>query len=163
MLAQWISIRGSPARNPKGQEMAVFEEVTAKPKSIVIRMLGVFASLFGLTYLIEAVELLLARFDVRSNRFVFHLLVATITLDFIISIAAIVIGVGLFLHKEWARKAWLVFLLLLLFVHINMTVIQLLAGSSRIAALDKWIVIVVLVSVVSWAFLSKASIKARFQ
>jgi hypothetical protein len=142
--------------------MAASEDITVKPKSIVIRMLGVFASLFGLPYLVEAVGLLIVPFDVRSSLFLFHLLVAIITLDFVVSMAAIVIGVGLFLHKEWARKAWLAYLVLLLFVHFNMTVIYVLAGFSRMTALYKWIAGVVFVSIISWAFLLKPSIKARF-
>jgi len=142
--------------------MASSKDVTAKSKSIVIRMLGVFASLFGLPYLIEAAGLLISRFDLGSNFFLFHLLVATITLDFIMSVAAIVIGVGLFLHKEWARKTWLVYLVLALFVHFNMTVILLLGGYSRMTALYRGIALVFVVCIISWAFLLKPSIKARF-
>ena len=142
--------------------MAASEDIAAKPKSVVIRMLGVFGCFFGLPYLIQAVELLTRSSSVRSELIVFHLLLAIITIDVVLSMAAIVIGVGLFLHKEWARKTWLVYLVLLLFVDFNMTVIQLLGGYSRMAALYKWIAIVVVVSIISWAFLLKPSIKARF-
>ena len=129
---------------------------------MVIRMLGVFASLFGLPYLIQAVGLLTRSSSVRSELILFHLVLAIITIDVVFSMAAFVIGVGLFLHKEWARKLWLIYLVLLLLVDFNMTVIQLLGGFSRMTALYKWIAVVVLVSIISWAFLSKASIKARF-
>jgi len=142
--------------------MPASEDNAAKPRSIVIRMLGIFASLFGLPYLIQAVGMLRVPFDVRSNLFLFHLFVATITLDFVLGMAAIVIGFGLFIHKEWARKTWLAYLVLLLFVHFNMTVIYLLAGFSGMTPLYKWIAVVVLVSIISWAFLLKASIRARF-
>lgn len=138
------------------------KDFAAKPKSVVIRMLGVFAILFGLPYLIQAVGLLTRSSSVRSELFLFHLLLAIITLDVVLSIAAIVIGVGLFLHKEWARKTWLVYLVLLLFVHFNMTVIQLLGGFSRMTALYKWIAVVVVVTIISWAFLLKPSIRAHF-
>ena len=37
-----------------------------------------------------------------------------------------------------------------------------LAAAYRLAALYKWIAIVVVVSIISWAFLLKPSIKARF-
>lgn len=142
--------------------MAASEDIAAKPKSVVIRMLGVFAFLFGLPYLIQAVGLLTRSSSVRSELILFHLLLAIITLDVVLSMAAIVIGVGLFLHKEWARKTWLVYLVLLLFVHFNMTVIQLLGGFSRMTALYKWIAVVVVVTIISWAFLLKPSIKAHF-
>ncbi len=142
--------------------MSASGDIAAKPKSVVIRMLGVFACLFGLPYLIQAVGLLTRSSSVQSELIVFHLLLAIITLDVVLSMAAIVIGVGLFLHKEWARQTWLVYLVVLLFVHFNMTVIQLLGGFSRMMALYKWIAIVVLVTIISWAFLLKPSIKARF-
>ena len=143
--------------------MAPSEVIATKPKSMVIRMLGVFACLFGLPYLIQAVGLLTRSSSVRSELILFHLVLAIISLDVVLSISAIVIGVGLFLHKEWARIVWLAFLLLLLLVHFNMTVMLLIGGSSRMTALYMWIALVVLVSIISWAFLSKASIKARFQ
>ena len=142
--------------------MAASEDITANPRSIVIRMLGVFASLLGLPYLIQAVGLLTRSSSVRSELILFHLLLAISTLDVVLSIAAIVIGVGLFLHKEWARKTWLVYLILLLFVHFNMTVMLLLGGYSRMTALYTWVAIVFVVSIISWAFLLKPSIKARF-
>jgi len=142
--------------------MAASADIAAKPKSVVIRMLGVFGCFFGLPYLIQAVGLLTRSPSVRSELILFHLLLAIITLDVVLSMAAIVIGVGLFLHKEWARKTWLVYLILLLLVHFNMTVILLLGGYSRMAALYKWIAVVVVVSIISWAFLLKPSIKARF-
>ena len=136
-------------------------DFAAKPKSIVIRMLGVFAFLFGLPYLIQALGLI-GRFPLRIDRFLFHLRLAIITLDLALSMAAMVIGVGLFLHKEWARKAWLAYLVLLLFVHFNMTVIQLFAGFSGMTALYKWIAVVVVVTIISWAFLLKPSIRVHF-
>ena len=142
--------------------MAASQDITANPKSIVIRMLGVFACLLGLPYLVQAVGLLTRSSSVRSELILFHLLLAIITLDVVLSIAAIVIGVGLFLHKEWARKTWLVYLILLLLVHFNMTVMLLIGGYSRMTALYTWVAIVFVVSIISWAFLLKPSIKARF-
>lgn len=41
-----------------------------------------------------------------------------------------VIGVGLFFQKEWARKGWLIFLIFTLLVHFHMTIMQVLAGYS---------------------------------
>lgn len=133
--------------------------IATKPKSFVIRVFGIFASLIGVPYLIQARDMLIAGLP-ASSLFIPPLQLAILTLDFVLGMSAIIIAMGLFLHKEWARQTWLTYLLLLLFVHFNMTVIYLLAG--RRAALNRWIVVVVFVTVVSWAFLSKASIKARF-
>ena len=138
------------------------KDIAAKPKSVVIRMLGVFACFFGLPYLIQAVGLMTRSSSLRSELILFHLVLAIITVDVVLSMAAIVIGVGLFLHKEWARKTWLVYLVLLLFVDFNMTVIQLLGGYSRMTALYTWIAVALVVTIISWAFLLKPSIRAHF-
>ena len=133
--------------------------IAAKPKSFVIRVFGIFASLIGVPYLLQARDMLFAGLP-ASSLFTPPLQLAILTLDFALGMSAIIIAMGLFLHKEWARQTWLTYLLLLLFVHFNMKVIYLLAG--RTVGLNRWIAIVVFVTVVSWAFLSRASIKARF-
>jgi hypothetical protein len=143
--------------------MAASENVIeGQPRSFVIRMLGIFAFLFGLPYLIQGLTLLLLVSPRRVGFLMFQLQPAIIALDFVIGLASLVFGVGLFLHKEWARMAWLAFLLLTLFVHLNMTVLQLLAGFSQLEALYRWIGLVILLAIISWAFLSKRTIKARF-
>ena len=140
--------------------MGVSEKArAAKPKSFVIRVFGIFASLIGVPYLIQARDMLISGLP-PSSLFIPAVQLAILTLDFVLGMSAIIIAMGLYLHKEWARQTWLTYLLLLLFVHFNMTVIYLLAG--RRAAVNRWVAIVVFVTVVSWAFLSKASIKARF-
>ena len=136
--------------------------IEGQPRSFAIRMLGIFAFLVGIPYLIQGLSLLLLVSPRRVGFFIFQLQPAIIALDFVIGLASAVFGVGLFLHKEWARMAWLAFLLLTLFVHVNMTVLQLLAGFSHMEALYKWIGLVIFVTIISWAFLSKRSIKARF-
>lgn len=142
--------------------MAGSEDVTAKPKSFVIIVFGIFASLFGVPYLIQARNMLSA--GVRaSDLFMLLVQVAVLTLDFVRGMAAIIIATGLVLQKEWARILWLAFVLLLLFVHFNVTVIYLLAGSSRMVGLSRWVVIVILFSIISWVYLSRPSIKARFR
>jgi hypothetical protein len=132
--------------------------------SFVIRLFGVFAFLFGLPYLIQGVSILFlalsSRYSVGSGRVLLQLVI--IILDLLISAAAAVIGVGLFFRKEWARKAWLAFLIVLLLVHFHMTIMQLLAGAPSMYGLYLWIGTVILVSIISWLYLSKASTKARF-
>ena len=143
--------------------MGASEKATAsKPKSFVIRVFGLVASVFGLPYLIQVRDMLTVLLPLRLSVSTQILKVAILTLDLVFGMSPMIIGTGLFLHKEWARKTWLTYLLLLLLVHFNMTVIYLLAGYSRERALNKWIAVVVFVTVISWAFLSKASIKARF-
>lgn len=98
-----------------------------------------------------------------SDLFMLLVQVAVLTLDFVLGMAAIIIATGLVLQKEWARILWLAFALLLLFVHFNVTVIYLLAGSERMVGLSRWVVIVILFSIISWVYLSRPSIKARFR
>ncbi len=143
--------------------MEAFEKAkAAKPKSFVIRVFGIFASLFGVPYLIQARDMLSVA-DPPSSLFMLLLHVAVLTLDFEMGMASIIIATGLVLQKEWARILWLAFVLLLLFVHFNMTVLLDLSGFSRMLGLSLWIVFVILFSIISWACLSRPSIKARFQ
>jgi hypothetical protein len=143
---------------------AIEESDAGKPKSFVIRMFGIFAFLFGLPYLIQGVTMLVLVFPRggRLDSIRFQLLVSTIALDLVLGLAPPFIGVGLFLYKEWARKSWLAYLLLTLFVHLHMTVLQFLVRRTHMVALYKWIAVVVFVSILSWAYLSRASTKAYF-
>jgi len=128
----------------------------------LIRLFALFAFLFGLPYLTQGVFQLLAFDSAPHSFFILNTQLAIIFYDFLIGAASIVIGAGLFFHKEWARKAWLAFLLLTLLVHFFMTGIQLFAGYPHSAGLYRWIVIVVFVSIISWVYLAKARIRARF-
>jgi len=143
--------------------MDAFEKAkAAKPKSFVIGMFGIFAALFGVPYLIQARNMLGAA-DPTSSLFMLLMHVAVLSLDFVMGMASIIVATGLVLHKEWARILWLAFVLLLLFVHFNMSVILYLSGYSRMLGLSMWLVFVILFSIISWACLSRPSIKARFQ
>ena len=136
----------------------------AKPKSFVIRLFGIFAFLFGLPYLIQGVTMLIVVFPQggRLGSIRFQLLVSTIALDLVLGLAPTFIGVGLFMYKEWARKAWLAYLMLTLFVHLHMTVLQFLVRRVHMIELYKWIAVVVFVTILSWAYLSRSSSKASF-
>lgn len=141
---------------------AAGKAIAAKPKSFVIRVFGIFASLFGVPYLIQARDILSVA-DPPSSLLMLLLHVSVLTLDFVMGMASIIIAMGLVLQKEWARILWLAFVLLLLFVHFNMSVILYFSGFSRMLGLSFWIVFVILFSIISWAYLSRPSIKARFQ
>ena len=134
----------------------------AKPKSLLIKAFGIFASLFGVPYLIQARNMVSAGVSASSS-FMLLVQVAILTLDFVLGMAAIIIATGLVLHKEWARILWLAFVLLLLLVHFSVTIIYLVAGSSRMVGLTWWVLIVILFSIISWVFLSRPSIKDQFQ
>jgi hypothetical protein len=87
---------------------------------------------------------------------------AILFFDLLFGVASLVIAVGLFLRKELARKTWLVFLILMPLVWTHLTVIKFFAGYSGLRGVYRSIGIFVLVSIISWAYLSKAAIKARF-
>ena len=128
---------------------------------MLIRLFGIFAILFGLPYLsqgVSALRVLSARFGL----FLFHYQLVVIVLDVLIGMASIVIGAGLFLRKEWARKAWLAFLIVLVLAHFHMTIIQILAGFPNMTALYRWIAVVVVISIISWAYLTNRKVKAGF-
>lgn len=133
-----------------------------KPKSFVIRLFGIFAVLFGLAYFIQGESFLTIAFSRRYDVHVFLLQMAIITFDLVLGSTSFLVGAGLFFHKEWARKTWLAFLPLALFVHFNLTVLQVLAGYTRMTRVLKWIGVVILVTILSWAFLTRPSVKARF-
>jgi hypothetical protein len=116
--------------------------------------------MFGLPYLTEAVHWLTLFDSARHGVFMRQVHLGIIFFDVVIGIGSIFIGAGLFFHKEWARKAWLAFSIFTPLVHFNMTFMQLLAGYP-LGGLY-WIGMVVFVSIISWAYLSKARIKARF-
>ncbi len=58
--------------------------------------------------------------------------------------------------------SWLVFLILMLLVWLHMTVIKFFAGYTGLGQIYRWFAMLILVSIISWAYLSKATIKARF-
>lgn len=142
---------------------ATENEIAAKPKSLLIGLFGLFAFLFGIPYLIQGVSILVGIFTRQHTLFTYQSQAFFIALDFGIAITSMVIGVGLVLHKEWARKAWLAYLLVLLFIHFIMTGLQYLAGNSNLSWLYKWIGFVILITIVSWAYLSTALAKSRFK
>jgi hypothetical protein len=128
----------------------------------VIRLLALIAFLLGLAYLTQGVSRLVTFQSGRYSFLILQIQLAIIFYDLLIGGASIFIAVGLFFLKEWARKAWLVFLVLTLLVHFLMTATQFFAGYSALGAVYKWIGIVISISIISWVYLSKAPVKAGF-
>jgi uncharacterized membrane protein len=149
------------AASEKGSESE--PAFTRVAPSLVIKLFALFALLFGLAYSVEGVFTLMIALSRRYSFSITLLNLAVIIFDLLIGTGSMVIGFGLFFQKEWARKGWLIFLIFTVLVHFHMTIMQVLAGYSNLGRLYAWIGMVVLISVISWAYLSKASIKARFR
>lgn len=127
------------------------------------KLFGLFAFLFGLPYLVQGVSILIVILSARYMRASALLLpLVFLVLDVVLAVAAMIIGVGLVMLKEWARKGWLVFLIVLLLVHFHMTIVQLLAGQSNMTFLYKWIAVVIFVSALSGFYLTRPTTKAQF-
>jgi hypothetical protein len=87
---------------------------------------------------------------------------AVIALDVIIGLVSFAIGAGLLLYKGWARKAWLIFLLALLFAHSVMSSAEVMLGHKIRGWIYQWIAMIILMTLVSWIYLTKASVRSRF-
>ena|SRR5258705_9082448 len=129
---------------------------------LLTSLFALFALLFGLSYLGQGVATLMAMSSGRYTFFIFQIQLALTFFELLFGVASIVIGAGLFFRKEWARKAWLVLMILTLLVGLHLTAIQFFAGYSGLAGVYDWIGFLIFVSAISWVYLSKAPIKARF-
>ena len=128
----------------------------------MIRLFALVAGLLGLAYLIQAVVLLITFSPEWYGLFVFLIKLAAIWFDVLIGGVSIFIAAGLFFRKEWARKAWLMFLIVTPLVHFFMTATQFAAGYTGLAGLYKWTGMIIFISLISWTYLSKATVKANF-
>jgi hypothetical protein len=88
---------------------------------------------------------------------------AVIALDVIIGLLSFAIAAGLLVYKGWARKAWLIFLLALLFAHSVMISAEVMLGHKIRGWLYQWIAMIILMTLVSWIYLTKASVRSRFR
>lgn len=129
---------------------------------LLIGLFALFAFLYGLVCLAQGVSNLIAIPSGRYSFFILQIQLAVIFFDLLSGVASILIGAGLFFRKEWARKAWLAFSILTLLVGLHLTAIQFFAGYSGMARVYGRIAFLIFVSTISWAYLSKAPIKARF-
>lgn len=143
--------------------MAVILEGILGGASLFIRLFALIALLVGLSYVSRGVWTLIAIPSGGYSFFVLLTQLARIFFDLLFGVASILIGAGLFFRKEWARNAWLVFLILTLLVELHMTVIQFFAGYSGLAQVYRGIGMLVSLSAISWLYLTKAPIKARFR
>ena len=129
---------------------------------LLISLFALVALMLGLSYLRQGMSTLIA---IPSGQYRFFTLLIQLALTFfelLFGVASIVIAAGLFFRKEWARKAWLVFVLLTLLVGLYLTAIQFFAAYSGLAGVYVWIGLLILISAISWLYLFKVSTKARF-
>ena len=146
----------------KESEAKLSQSSTAS--TFLIRTFGILAFMLGVPYLVQGVAAATVLFSASRYRLgpvLFQL--SIIIFDLLIGSAALVIGVGLFLLKEWSRKAWLIFLVVTLLVHFFMTILQILIGAPNLGWLYRWISIIVFIAILSFLYLSKKSTKARFR
>ncbi len=129
---------------------------------LLIRLFALVAFLFGLLHLGDGLLSLITTLSGRHSFFILQIQLAILFFDLLFGVGSLVIAVGLFLRKELAREAWLVFLILMLLVWLHLTAMKFFAGYSGLGGIYRWIGMLVLVSIISWAYLSKAAIKARF-
>ncbi len=129
---------------------------------LLISLFAMFALLFALSYLAQGASTLIAIISTRYDFFTLLTQMALTGVDLLFGVSSLVVAAGLFFHKEWARKAWLVFVILTVLVGIHLTVMQILAGYSGMARVYGWIVFLVFVAGISWAYLPRTAIKSRF-
>jgi hypothetical protein len=128
------------------------------------RWFAALAFVLGLAYLSQGVTWLIsmARFGPARRFFPGQYQAAVIALDVIIGLVSFAIGAGLLLYKGWARKAWLIFLPALLFAHSVMISAEVMLGHKIRGWLYQWIAMIILMTLVSWIYLTKASVRSRF-
>jgi hypothetical protein len=129
---------------------------------LLISLFVLFALLFGLSHLDQGVSTLIAFSSGRYSILVFFTQLALTFFELLFGVASIIIAAGLFFRKEWARKAWLVFVILTLLVGLHLTALQFFAGYPSMAGVYGWIGFLFFVCTISWVYLSKPPIKARF-
>ena len=132
--------------------------------TFLIRAFGLLAFFLGVPYLVQGASVLMVLLSASRFRLgpvLFQ--IAILIFDALIGVGALVIGVGLFLVKEWARKAWLIFLIVTLLIHLFMTILQILIAGTHMGWLYRWMSVMVFITLLSFFYLSKASTKAKFR
>ena len=120
-----------------------------------VRLLGVTIIIYGLSYMRHVVtQLYLFFVDIPNPEFSRYILV-----NMNIGMATFILGIGLLLAKEWARISWLMSSIALLAVHT--TIIFLPPGPNFVMPILN-LVLIVLLSLISWWKLTRPSVKELF-
>jgi hypothetical protein len=92
-----------------------------------------------------------------STRILFRFM--SMSLDFVFALVLVVVGIGLLFAQRWARKMWLITMSILTTLHLLLTVLsQLGLGVSTVHLLWTWLM--VLLTMLSWWYFTKADTKA---
>ena len=128
------------------------------------RLFGLLAIILGLAYAAEGLNWLLKFASGATDRSLFwaHYQVAVIGLDFFVGGASMLSGLGVILLREWGRKCWLALLPLTLFLHAVTMLSQRFAGIDASRAYG-WVGLVFVVTLLSWAYLTRPRVRARFR
>jgi hypothetical protein len=132
--------------------------------AVTARLFGLVAIILGSSYLSEGVHWLLGFASGATGRSPFRVQyqTAVIALDLLIGAASILSGVGLVLLREWGRVCWLVTLSLTLLLHVVMMLAQLASGID-VRRSYVWVTMLVAVTILSWAYLTRRRPRARFR
>ena len=128
---------------------------------LLIRFFGAAAFFIGVPYLVQGVFTLAALLAGRYRAAMATFKMSIIIFDCFIGVAALVLGLGLIFLKEWARKLWLAFLILLLLIHFFMSVLQKFIGFD-LGGLYFWIAVIVFFTFLSFWYLTRSAVKAQF-
>jgi hypothetical protein len=132
--------------------------------TVAARLFGLLAIILGLAYAVEGANWLLSLASGATDRSLLwaHYQVAVMGLDFFIGVASALSGLGVVLLREWGRKCWLALLPLTLFLHAVTMLSQRFAGIDA-RRVYGWVGMVFVVAVLSWAYLTRPRVKARFR
>ncbi|HTG86733.1 MAG TPA: hypothetical protein VL907_06855 [Pyrinomonadaceae bacterium] len=130
---------------------------------MLVRAFGVLGVILGAAYLCEGVLLIrwVVRVGGRLSPSALLPKLSFITWDVLFGLCLIVAAVGLMLWKQWGRMMWLALLPALLLVHLAIITKGGLFGYVNESYLI-WTGMVAFVTALSWWYLNKTQIRARF-
>lgn len=110
---------------------------------------------YGLSYFVYGLRQHFGLVGYQADNYV-------ITLNLNIGAITIMIGVGLFLAKEWARVACLTVVTLLLTMHIFFLALNYLTGQDPTLQILN-VILIILLFLISWSKLTRSSVKQLFR
>ena len=131
---------------------------------MLVRIFGLFGIVFGAAYLKQGVgyidPLHLALAQKGTSDFITYALIVSWDLQF--GTLLIVAAVGVLFFREWARVMWLGLLPAVMLVHFFMVAVNLVYRGRISTSYLIWTALVVTVTALSWWYMTKERIRARF-
>lgn len=128
------------------------------------RLFGLLAIMFGSFYLSEGASWLYRFASGATSRDLFwaHYQTAVVVFDFFIGGGCVPAGVAMLFRMDWGRKVWLALVTTTVALHLLMTL------ANRAVGIDVrrsygWVLMVVVLAVVSWVWLTRPGARARFR